>query len=68
MLVFFVDEYGMILRDAQMLFRECFAVWEDWLGVEGRHSTWSCRTFSSLWKHRLSVTLVRRLACVILRD
>jgi hypothetical protein len=34
--------------------------------VEGRHSTWACRTFSSFWKQRLSVTLARRLACVIL--
>jgi hypothetical protein len=36
------------------------------LTILGRHSTWACRTFSSFWKQRLSVTLARRLACVIL--
>ena len=60
LLVFAVDEYGMMSRDAQTLLRECIAVREDRLDVEGRHSTWACR------KQRLSVTLARRLACVIL--
>jgi hypothetical protein len=66
LLVFAVDEYGMMSRDAQTLLRECITVREDRLDVEGRHSTWACRTFSSFWKQRLSVTLARRLACVIL--
>jgi hypothetical protein len=39
---------------------------EDRLGVEGRHSMWSCRTFFSFWEQRLSVTLARRLRCVII--
>jgi hypothetical protein len=47
LLVFAVDEYGMMSRDAQTLLRECIAVREDRLDVEGRHSTWACRTFSS---------------------
>ena len=66
LLVFAVDEYGMMSRDAQTLLRECITIREDRLDVEGRHSTWACRTFSSFWKQRLSVTLARRLACVIL--
>jgi hypothetical protein len=67
LLVFAVNEYGMIsMRDAQTLLRECIAVREDQLDVEGRHSTWACRTFSSFWKQRLLVTLAWRLACVIL--
>jgi hypothetical protein len=66
LLVFAMDECGMMSRDAQTLLRECIAVREDRLDVEGRHSTWACRTFSSLWKQRLSVTLARRLACVIM--
>jgi hypothetical protein len=44
LLVFAVDEYGMMSRDAQTL---CITVKEDRLDVEGRHSTWACRTFSS---------------------
>jgi len=39
---------------------------EDRLGVEGRHSMWSCRTLFSLWEQCLSVTLARRLTCVII--
>jgi hypothetical protein len=66
LLVFVVDEYGMMSRDAQTLLRECIAVREDRLNMEGRHSMWACRTFSSFWKQRLSGTLARRLACVIL--
>ena len=66
LLVFAVDEYGMMPRDAQTLLRECIAVREDRLDLEGCHYTWACRTFSSFWKQRLSVTLARRLACVIL--
>ena len=66
LLVFAVDEYGMMSRDAQTLLRECITIKEDRLDVEGRHSTWACRTFSSFWKQRLSVTLARRLVCVIL--
>jgi hypothetical protein len=67
LLVFAVDEYGMMSRDAHTLVRGCITVQEDRLDVEGRHSTWACRTFSaSFWKQRLSVTLGRRLACVIL--
>jgi hypothetical protein len=66
LLVFALDEYGMMSRDALTLLRECITVREDRLDVEGRHSTWACRTFSSFWKQRLSVTLARRLACVIL--
>jgi hypothetical protein len=66
LLVFAVDEYGMMSRDAQTLRRECIAVREDRLNVEGRHSTWACRTFSAFWKQCLFVTLARRLVCVIL--
>jgi hypothetical protein len=41
----------MMSRDAHTLLRECIAVREDYrLDVEGRHSTWACRTFSSFWK------------------
>jgi hypothetical protein len=68
LLVFAVDEYGMMLRDAHTLLRECVAVREDWLDVEGRYFTGSCRTFSSFWKQRLSGTLARRLACLVLKD
>jgi hypothetical protein len=66
LLVFAVDEYGMLSRDAERLLRECIVTREDRLDVEGRLSTWSCRTFSSFWRQRLSITLVRRLASVIL--
>jgi hypothetical protein len=66
LLVFAVDEYGMMSRDTQTLLRECIAVREDRPDVEGRHSTWACKTFSSFWKQRLSLTLARQLACVIL--
>jgi hypothetical protein len=67
LLVFAVDAYDMMSRDGQTLLRECIAVREDRLDVEGCHSTWACRTFSCFWKQRLSVTLARRLlACLIL--
>jgi hypothetical protein len=66
LLVFAVDEYGMMSRDAQTLLCECIAVREDRLDVEGRHSMWACKTFSSFGKQRLSVTVAGRLACVIL--
>eukprot|EP00959_Pyramimonas_sp_CCMP1952_P288233 6027139-Pyramimonas_sp.AAC.2 len=54
--------------DARALLRECAAVREDRLDVEGRLSTWSCRTFSSFWQQRLSVTLARGVAGCILRQ
>jgi hypothetical protein len=41
LLVFAVDGYGMMSRDAQTLLHECIAVREDRLDVEGRHSTWA---------------------------
>jgi hypothetical protein len=76
---FFTSVEDAMLREVTIMLRtvyprgqvvtllcECMAVQEDRLDVEGRHSTWACRTFSSFWKQRLSVTLARRLACVIL--
>jgi hypothetical protein len=46
LLVFAVDEYGMLSRDAEKLLRECIVAQEDRLDVEGRLFTWFCRTFS----------------------
>jgi hypothetical protein len=66
LLVFALDEYGALSPDAERLMRECIVAREDRLDLEGNLSTWSCRTFSSFWRQRLSVALVRRLASVIL--
>jgi hypothetical protein len=66
LLVFAVDKYGMLSRESEKLLRECIVTREDRLDMEGRLSTWSCGTFSSFWRQRLSITLVRRLASVIL--
>eukprot|EP00976_Prorocentrum_cordatum_P008845 176265-Prorocentrum_minimum.AAC.2 len=55
-----------MLPDARTLLQECAAVREDRLDVEGRLSTWSCCTFSSLWQQRLSVA--RGVAGCILRQ
>jgi hypothetical protein len=46
LLVFAVDEYGVMSRDARTLLRECIAVREDRVDVEGCHSTWACKRLS----------------------
>jgi hypothetical protein len=64
--VFAVDEHGMLSRDAEKMLRKCIVAREDRQNVEGHLSTWSRRTFSAFWRQRLSITLVRRLASVIM--
>ena len=66
LLVFGLDEYGMLSADARLLLRQCVVAREDRLDLEGRLATWSCRSFSSFWRQRLSVAIARRLAFVIL--
>jgi hypothetical protein len=68
LLVFAVADYGMMSLDARTLFRECTVAREDRLDVEGRLSTWSCRTFSAFWLQRLSVALMGGVAsCILLQ-
>ena len=66
LVVFAIDEYGMLSPDARWLLQQCVTMREDRLDVEGRLSTWSCRTFSSFWRQRLSVTLARRRSTIVL--
>ena len=56
----------MLSADARLLLRQCVVAREDRLDLEGRLATWSCRSFSSFWRQRLSVAIARRLAFVIL--
>jgi hypothetical protein len=67
LLVFAVDEYGMMSRDARSLLVECIAVREDRLDVKGSVAILRGRAgYSLAFGSGLSVTLARRLACVIL--
>mmetsp|Transcript_8399 Transcript_8399/g.17367 ORF Transcript_8399/g.17367 Transcript_8399/m.17367 type:complete len:131 (-) Transcript_8399:218-610(-) len=47
LVLFAVTDYGMLSRDVRALLRECTAMRGDRLDVEGRLSTWLCRTFSA---------------------
>lgn len=68
LLIFAVADYGMMSVDARSLLRECAVARGDRLDVEGRLSTWSCRSFSSFWLQRLSVALSQGIAtCILLQ-
>ena len=65
--VWAMDEYGMLSPDAWQLLRGCAALRGDRLDLEHDDSTWAARTFSAFWRQRLSVAFARAKADVILQ-
>jgi hypothetical protein len=61
------EEYGHMGPSTAKFFSDCVQLRVDRLDVESSLATWSASSWSSHWRQRISVALVRRIADTIIR-